>query len=65
MDKELSIKLHGNRQVRGVLRGFDHFMNLVLDQAVEVVLDAEDPTDLGMVVIRGNSVVSFEPLEAI
>ena len=63
MDKEIAISLNGNRQVKGVLRGFDHFMNVVLDQAVEVRSDNEDFQDLGMVVIRGNSVVSFEPKE--
>ena len=31
MDKELSLKLNGNRTVTGTLRGFDQFMNIVLD----------------------------------
>ena len=35
MDKKLSIKLNGKRSVTGVLRGFDQFMNLVLDAAIE------------------------------
>ena len=38
MDKKLSIKLNGNRHVNGVLRGFDQFMNLVIDEAVEQAL---------------------------
>ena len=29
LDKRLSIKLNANREVSGVLRGFDQFMNLV------------------------------------
>ena len=37
MDKRLSIKLNANRTVTGVLRGFDQFMNLVLDETVEIV----------------------------
>lgn len=37
MDKRLSIKLNGNRTVVGFLRGFDQFMNLVLDESVEMV----------------------------
>ncbi|KAH9526450.1 hypothetical protein DERF_000542 [Dermatophagoides farinae] len=36
MDKRLSLKLNGNRQVTGILRGFDPFMNLVIDEAVEI-----------------------------
>ena len=37
MDKRLQIKLNGNRTVTGVLRGFDQFMNLVLDETTEIV----------------------------
>ena len=62
MDKKLSIKLNGNRHVHGLLRGFDQFMNLVLDETVEMV-SAEEQNNIGMVVIRGNSVVMIEALE--
>ena len=62
MDKRLSIKLNGNRIVIGVLRGFDQFMNLVLDESVEQV-SASEQNNIGMVVIRGNSVVTIEALE--
>ena len=30
-----SVKLNGNRHITGTLRGFDQFMNLVIDEAVE------------------------------
>ncbi|KAE8724665.1 putative small nuclear ribonucleoprotein G [Hibiscus syriacus] len=36
MDKKLQIKLNANRMVVGTLRGFDQFMNLVVDNTVEV-----------------------------
>ncbi|KOB70228.1 Small nuclear ribonucleoprotein G [Operophtera brumata] len=39
MDKKLSIKLNAGRCVTGVLRGFDPFMNLVLDESVEECKD--------------------------
>ncbi|KAI4472442.1 hypothetical protein M0802_016820, partial [Mischocyttarus mexicanus] len=32
MDKRLSLKLNGGRQVIGILRGFDPFMNMVIDE---------------------------------
>ena len=35
MDKKLSLKLNGGRHVQGILRGFDPFMNLVIDECVE------------------------------
>ena len=62
MDKELSLKLNGNRRVRGILRGFDQFMNVTLDESVEVV-SATEMHQIGMVVIRGNSIVQFECLD--
>ena len=41
-----AVTLNANRQVTGVLRGFDQFMNLVLDATV----DEKMKTDIGMVV---------------
>lgn len=64
MDKRLSLKLNGNRMVRGVLRGYDQFMNIVLDEAVEVPDKAQEK-QIGMVVIRGNSVIRFEVLDPV
>ena len=61
MDKKLRLKLNGNRGVVGVLRGFDQFLNLVLDEAHNDVGPDKEP--LGMVVVRGNSVQAMEALE--
>ncbi|KAF1881361.1 hypothetical protein Lal_00023397 [Lupinus albus] len=63
MDKKLQIKLNANRMIVGTLRGFDQFMNLVVDNTVEV--NGTEKTDIGMVVIRGNSVVTVEALEPV
>lgn len=49
MDKRLSLKLNGNRKVTGVLRGFDQFMNVTLDETVEEV-SATEQNRIGMVV---------------
>jgi len=35
MDKKLFIHLQGGRNVSGVLRGYDLFLNLVIDDAME------------------------------
>ena len=61
MDRKLTISINQNRQVTGVLRGFDQFMNVVLDSSV----DEKAKSDIGMVIIRGNSIVSIEVLEQI
>ncbi|KAH0650531.1 hypothetical protein KY284_030443 [Solanum tuberosum] len=47
MDKQLQIKLNVNCQVVGTLRGFDQFMNLVIDNTVEV--NGNDKNEIGMV----------------
>jgi len=64
MDKRLSLRLNGARIVTGILRGFDPFMNLVVDDAVEETKTGEK-NPIGMVVIRGNSVGLLEALERI
>lgn len=61
MDKKLSVKMNANRHVTGILRGFDQFMNIVLDGAI----DEKGKVEIGMVMIRGNSIITLESLEAI
>jgi len=58
------VKLNGRRLVTGVLRGFDQFMNLVVEDCVELVNDKEK-VNMGSVVIRGNSILLIESLEKI
>lgn len=64
MDKRLFVNLQGGRKVSGTLRGYDLFLNLVLDEAQEETIPAQRHP-IGTVVIRGNSVTSMETLEAI
>jgi small nuclear ribonucleoprotein G len=49
MDKKLSLKLNGGRNVQGILRGFDPFMNVVVDEALELCKDGKK-NEIGMVV---------------
>ena len=51
MDKRLSLKLNGGRTIVGVLRGFDPFMNLVVDETVEHTKTGHQ-NNIGMVVSR-------------
>ncbi|KAJ4287238.1 Serine/threonine-protein kinase smg1 [Kalmusia sp. IMI 367209] len=59
LEKRILVSLNGSRKVQGVLRGYDVYLNVVLDDALE-----EKPGGgkerLGMVVIRGNAVVLLE-----
>ena len=49
MDKTISLHLNKGRKVRGTLRGYDQFMNIVLGDAVEDVPGSEQ-NKIGMVV---------------
>ncbi|KAG5360972.1 Small nuclear ribonucleoprotein G [Yarrowia sp. B02] len=64
MDKRLIVHLNGERKIIGVLRGYDAFLNIVLEESVEEKANGEK-VQAGMSVIRGNSVVMLEALERI
>lgn len=49
MDKRMMLKLNGGRAVTGILRGFDPFMNVVLDDTIEECKD-NTKNNIGMVV---------------
>ena len=57
LDKRIALQLNGNRSCTGILRGFDQFMNIVLEDTLK------DDSSIGTVVIRGNSIVVMEALE--
>lgn len=62
-DKRLRLSLNGNRKVVGVLRGYDAFMNIVLEEAVDENTQSNPP--IGTIVLRGSSIVQFESLERV
>lgn len=62
MDKRVTLKLNAGRKVTGILRGFDPFMNLVVDESFEERKDGEK-LNIGMVVVRGNSVILLESMD--
>ncbi|KAL6052138.1 hypothetical protein STEG23_023142 [Scotinomys teguina] len=64
MDKKLSFKLSGGRHSQGTLQGFGPFMNLVVDECVEMATSGQQ-NDIGMVVAGGNSIVMLDALERV
>lgn len=58
LDKEVALQLNKGRKVIGTLRGFDPFMNLAVGNAVEEVNNQR--TNIGLVVIRGSSILQLE-----
>ncbi|KAH9257298.1 hypothetical protein BASA81_004455 [Batrachochytrium salamandrivorans] len=68
MEKRVVLKMNANRRVGGVLRGFDQFMNIVLEDAEELEggdAGATERTRIGMIVIRGSSILQMECLDAV
>jgi small nuclear ribonucleoprotein len=61
LDQVVLIKLRGGREFRGVLRGYDIHMNLILDEAEEIAKD--NPLNLETAIIRGDNVVFISPSE--
>ena len=65
LDKRLDIRLNGDRNVAGILKGYDQYMNIVLDHAIELGDNMEDNRKIGTVMIRGNSIILWKCLDSI
>ncbi len=57
------IKLRGTRGVRGRLKSYDQHLNIVLEEAEEILEDG-GTRRLGTIVIRGDTVVLISPTPA-
>lgn len=44
------------KKIKGKLIGFDEFMNLVLDEASEILIDSTEKK-IGKILIRGDSII--------
>ncbi|OSS52908.1 hypothetical protein B5807_02315 [Epicoccum nigrum] len=64
LEKRVLIQLNGSRKVMGILRGYDIYLKIVLDDALEEKA-GDEKARIGMVVIRGNTVVILEALDRI
>ncbi|KAK1758363.1 U6 snRNA-associated Sm-like protein LSm7, partial [Echria macrotheca] len=66
MDKRVTVKFNGGREVTGVLKGYDALMNLVLDEVEEALRDDEGnetTRSLGLVVVRSTVLVFISPVD--
>ncbi|CRG89414.1 U6 snRNA-associated Sm-like protein LSm7 [Talaromyces islandicus] len=66
MDREVNVKFNGGREVRGILKGYDQLMNLVLDDVKETMRDEsgnETTRSLGLIVARGTLLVLISPAD--
>jgi small nuclear ribonucleoprotein G len=75
MDLRVDLRLNGDRRVAGILKGYDQFLNIVLDEAIEIPSQKqgakkaegqqEQQRDLGTIVIRGSSVQLWENIDKV
>ncbi|XP_017461601.1 PREDICTED: U6 snRNA-associated Sm-like protein LSm7 [Rhagoletis zephyria] len=68
LEKQIRVKFAGGREAAGILKGYDALLNLVLDNTVEYLRDADEPfklaedtRSLGLVVCRGTALVLICP----
>ncbi|MCQ5337651.1 MAG: LSm family protein [Candidatus Methanomethylicia archaeon] len=55
------VKLKGGREIRGLIKSFDQHLNLVLENAEELIGENKEPRKLGTVIVRGDNVVLISP----
>ena len=60
LNKKISLLLKDNRVLEGKLTGYDEYMNMVIEETKERT--ADQTRRLGVVILRGNNVVSISPL---
>ena len=60
---QIIIKFQGNRQVRGMLMGFDTLQNIVIDQTFEIDDELNIKRELGLVVCRGPAILFIAPFD--
>lgn len=71
MDSVVLVKCIGGREFKGVLRGYDDLVNLVLDDSWESIRDPETQVateknrKLGRVVVRGTQVSLISPQDGL
>ena len=60
LGKVVLVELKGGRNVRGKLFSFDQHMNLVLEDAEDVV-NSDNARKIGTIIVRGDNVILVSP----
>lgn len=63
LSEKVLVRLRNGKTIRGFLQGYDQHMNLVLENAEEIV-DNENSNKLGQIVVRGDNIIMISPLLA-
>ena len=68
MDLRVDLRMNGDRRIAGIMKGYDQYMNIVLDEAIEISKNKGEKgknRNLGMIVIRGASVQFWENVDKV
>lgn len=57
LSEKIFIQLISDQKVSGILRGFDQFLNIVIDDAH--IIDKKNKQFIGTVLIRGDTIISL------
>jgi small nuclear ribonucleoprotein len=60
LEKVVLVRLRGGKSLRGILKGFDQHMNLVLEDA-EDTTNNEKVEKIGDIIVRGDNVIIVSP----
>ena len=70
VDQKVRVRFQGGREVEGVVKGFDKVDNIVLDECIEFIRDADDQYKLtnetrvlGLVVCKGTQIALVAPVD--
>ena len=61
---EIWITNNKNTKFTGIIRGFDEWMNFVLDQAVEINIKQNKMIPLGRILLKGDTICLIHLLDA-
>jgi small nuclear ribonucleoprotein G len=57
LSEKVYIQLVSNQKITGILRGFDQFLNIVIDEGY--VINKTEKKFIGTVLIRGEMIISL------
>lgn len=67
LDKRIMIILRDGRHLIGILRSFDQFMNLIMEETHERIIVEEKYSDilLGLYIVRGDNIVVMGEIDVV
>jgi small nuclear ribonucleoprotein G len=57
LSEKVFIQLISNQKITGILRGFDQFLNIVIDEGY--IINKKEKKSIGTVLIRGDMIISL------